>query len=363
MAQIFEGPKRVISATNKVVTEDEVPATTTDTQSPPPLSQIIQRKTPEISKAERHLLEDLNTESPLPTQTVQSEEATNADGSIAQAISNRKNEAIAERKAARLEWGKSITDASNARMALVERMKPKDTTDEQRALRNTALGQSIGELLGAIFGGIVGLREGGSGYVPKMQGLAGKTLDRLTALKDKGIIAEKEYQGLILKAMNKNIEDRSTMVGEDYKTALNREKTALDLADYATKDDLSFGHKKALAERQIVANKELQESKAKVAADLAKQRHSYSLSEIRTSAAMKERSNKKTEDNGYEKDAAEALLAEIIAPLMEKYNIDEKTVRSIQKAVEYSGRTWDDVTVALEGGLGPESIVYLFLNH
>ena len=113
-------------------------------------------------------------------------------GGLSESLAARRSQASRSREEALSGWQKALEEQKSARLALVNAAKPKseDTAKEQRRLRNLAIGQAVGEFVGALFGGIQGLgSRSGRGYVPKMPGLYRNTLARLQQLRDNDILA------------------------------------------------------------------------------------------------------------------------------------------------------------------------------
>ena len=113
-------------------------------------------------------------------------------GGLSESLAARRAQASRSREEALSGWQKALEEQKSARLALVNAAKPKseDTAKEQRRLRNVAIGQAVGEFVGALFGGIQGLgSRSGRGYVPKMPGLYRNTLAQLQQLRDNDILA------------------------------------------------------------------------------------------------------------------------------------------------------------------------------
>lgn len=312
-----------------------------------------------------------------------------SDG-LVKTIAERLNRAQKTREESQQAWRQQLSEASNVRMALAERLKPEDTTHEQRNLRRLAIGQSIGELLGATFGGIIGLRNGGGGYVPRMPGMAGKTLDRLTALKDRGVIADKQYQGLMSQLLSQDSADRLSLAKEDYREAQDNEARARDMQDNITQQGLLNTYRTASQDKDIAARKKLFDLKVAAEKEIAERDHKNKLSErqpkassippsdefIRTKNMLLPSTVKvnnrglvevvgKKSYNKQEVEYAESLAREVL-PIRKEYNLSDRDIQRLQEAMVANTSTpytWNYIKNALEERWSVDEIVGYINEH
>ena len=127
--------------------------------------------------------------------------------------------------------------------------KPVQHFDEAKRLRRVAIAQALGELVGKIGEGIVAFGKGGEGYVTAPQGLYNKTIERMQALRDKGVAAQDEYDKLM-----------ATIKQKRYDNAAANNKAYIERLQGQLDD----------AEKQIVANENARVKRQEVLADYAK---------------------------------------------------------------------------------------------
>lgn len=298
-------------------------------------------------------------------------------GGLSESLAARRSQASRSREEALSGWQKALEEQKSARLALVNAAKPKseDTAKEQRRLRNLAIGQAVGEFVGALFGGIQGLgSRSGRGYVPKMPGLYRNTLARLQQLRDNDILANEKYRNLMGSMLERNAGDRAAAAKARYDAAVKD-----GLAADAMQDKVALAAAQARA-REIMAEKEaewrlkLEGGKDKARQALEKTKHGYRMEErgiyggdvdyltklllpkTRTSATSgtqwgrTETSTTVRDATSYSKQevAAAMALARRIAPMVERYHLKDKEVLYLKRIAEKYNKSWEEIAELLD---------------
>lgn len=298
-------------------------------------------------------------------------------GGLSESLAARRSQASRSREEALSGWQKALEEQKSARLALVNAAKPKseDTAKEQRRLRNLAIGQAVGEFVGALFGGIQGLgSRSGRGYVPKMPGMYRNTLARLQQLRDNDILANEKYRNLMGSMLERNAGDRAAAAKARYDAAVKD-----GLAADAMQDKVALAAAQARA-REILAEKEaewrlkLEGGKDKTRQALEKTKHGYRMEErgiyggdvdyltklllpkTRTSATSgtqwgrTETSTTVRDATSYSKQevAAAMALARRIAPMVERYHLKDKEVLYLKRIAEKYNKSWEEIAELLD---------------
>ena len=298
-------------------------------------------------------------------------------GGLSESLAARRSQASRSREEALSGWQKALEEQKSARLALVNAAKPKseDTAKEQRRLRNVAIGQAVGEFVGALFGGIQGLGSRlGRGYVPKMPGMYRNTLARLQQLRDNDILANEKYRNLMGSMLERNAGDRAAAAKARYDAAVKD-----GLAADAMQDKVALAAAQARA-REILAEKEaewrlkLEGGKDKARQALEKTKHGYRMEErgiyggdvdyltklllpkTRTSATSgtqwgrTETSTTVRDATSYSKQevAAAMALARRIAPMVERYHLKDKEVLYLKRIAEKYNKSWEEIAELLD---------------
>ena len=298
-------------------------------------------------------------------------------GGLSESLAARRSQASRSREEALSGWQKALEEQKSARLALVNAAKPKseDTAKEQRRLRNLAIGQAVGEFVGALFGGIQGLgSRSGRGYVPKMPGMYRNTLARLQQLRDNDILANEKYRNLMGSMLDRNAGDRAAAAKARYDAAVKD-----GLAADAMQDKVALAAAQARA-REILAEKEaewrlkLEGGKDKTRQALEKTKHGYRMEErgiyggdvdyltklllpkTRTSATSgtqwgrTETSTTVRDATSYSKQevAAAMALARRIAPMVERYHLKDKEVLYLKRIAEKYNKSWEEIAELLD---------------
>lgn len=309
-------------------------------------------------------------------------------GGLSKSLAARRSQASRSREEALSGWQKALEEQKSARLALVSAAKPKsgDTAKEQRRLRNLAIGQAVGEFVGALFGGIQGLgSRSGRGYVPKMPGLYRNTLARLQQLRDNDILANEKYRNLMGSMLERNAGDRAAAARERWRDAAAEEKQLRTAQDYMDREAMRAGNRSDAYERQ-----------AAVRADLQQKRHQQRLIEQRNAAILKGTGTGVDDDVTYltklllpktrtsttsggkfdmttvrdvtsynkQEVAAATALARQIAPIRKRYELSDYDIGILQEAITAKpsvGIGWEQIADALAEGYSVDDIV-LFIR-
>lgn len=184
-------------------------------------------------------------------------------GGLSQALEVRKQRAAQRKEEALRDWNKALEEQQSARVALVNAARPRDTSTEQRKLRNLAYGQAIGEFLGSLFGGIYGLgSSSGRGYVAKMPGMYAGTMKRIQELEDNDIIAGEKFRNLMASIRERNASDRAAAAQAGYEAADKDDRAADELLYKALLSSRQARDRAALAEQQAEWRRDLAEYNA-----------------------------------------------------------------------------------------------------
>jgi hypothetical protein len=288
-------------------------------------------------------------------------------GGLSASMAKRRQSAGKRREDAMREWERRLAEQEHARLALVNTVKPENTAKEQRKLRNLAIGQAVGEFVGALFGGIHGLgSRAGRGYVPKMPGMYRNTLERLQQLKNHDIIANQRFRGLMGSMLERNAGDRAALARERWRDAAAEEKQLSTAQDYMDREAMRAGNRRELYEEQAEIRRELQQ-----------ERHKQRLTEQRNAAVLKggadddvayltklllPKTRTSTTTGGkfptrtvrdatsYSKQevVAATALAKQIAPIIDRYDLSDKEVVYLNELTRKYSIKWDQIAALLE---------------
>lgn len=187
-------------------------------------------------------------------------------GGLSESLAARRAQASRSREEALSGWQKALEEQKSARLALVNAAKPKseDTAKEQRRLRNVAIGQAVGEFVGALFGGIQGLgSRSGRGYVPKMPGLYRNTLAQLQQLRDNDILANEKYRNLMGSMLERNAGDRAAAAKARYDAAVKDGQAADAMQDKVALAAAQARWREKMAEEEAERRKALEDDRTK----------------------------------------------------------------------------------------------------
>lgn len=317
-------------------------------------------------------------------------------GGLSASMAKRRQSAGKRREDAMREWERRLAEQEHARLALVNTVKPEDTTREQRKLRNLAIGQAVGEFVGALFGGIYGLgSRSGRGYVPRMPGMYRNTLGRLQQLKNYDILARERFRNQMGSMLDRNAGDRAAPARERYRDAATEEKQLRTAQDYMDRETMRADARMGAYDRQGEVRRSLNDQQAELREELQRQRHEQRMAEQRNAAALKggagagddvayltklllPRTRTSTTTGGkfptttvrdassYNKPevAAATALAKQIAPVRKQYGLSDYDINILQDAITTkpsAGIGWQQIADALAEGYSVDDIV-LFIR-
>lgn len=313
-------------------------------------------------------------------------------GGLSASMAERRQSAGKRREDAMREWERRLAEQEHARLALVNTVKPENTTREQRKLRNLAIGQAVGEFVGALFGGIYGLgSRSGRGYVPKMPGMYRNTLGRLQQLKNYDILARERFRNQMGSMLERNAGDRAALARERYRDAAAEEKQSRTAQDYMDRETMRANARMGVYDRQGEVRRSLNDQQAELQKELQRQRHEQRMAEQRNAAALKDgagtgddvayltklllpKTRTSTTTGGkvptrtvrdaasYNKPevAAATALAKQIAPIRKQYGLSDYDINILQDAITAMpsvGVGWQQIADALAEGYSVDDIV------
>ena len=312
-------------------------------------------------------------------------------GGLSESLAARRAQASRSREEALSGWQKALEEQKSARLALVNAAKPKseDTAKEQRRLRNVAIGQAVGEFVGALFGGIQGLgSRSGRGYVPKMPGLYRNTLAQLQQLRDNDILANEKYRNLMGSMLERNAGDRAAAAKARYDAAVKDGQAADAMQDKVALAAAQARWRKKMAEEEAERRKALEDDRTKARQALEGTKHRNRMEErggraddadvsyltklllpkTRTSTTSGGKFDMTTvrDVTSYNKQevAAATALARQIAPIRKRYELSDYDIGILQEAITAKpsvGIGWEQIADALAEGYSVDDIV-LFIR-
>lgn len=309
-------------------------------------------------------------------------------GGLSESLAARRAQASRSREEAMSGWQKALEEQKSARLALVNAAKPKpaDAAKEQRRLRNLALGQAVGEFVGALFGGIQGLgSRSGRGYVPKMPGLYRNTLAQLQRLRDNDILANEKYRNLMGSMLERNAGDRAAAAKARYDAAVKDGQAADAMQDKVALAAAQARWREKMAEEEAKRRTALEGDKSKARQALEGTKHRNRMEERGSSGSdvdyltklLLPKTRTSTTSGGkfdmttvrdvtsYNKQevAAATALARRIAPMVERHKLYDKDVLYLKNIVDKYAVSWDVIAGLLDGGVAVGDIsAYLAEN-
>ena len=326
---------------------------------------------PETMEAPVIREEEAIPESPEANETMAPEPYAEFGG-LAENLAARRAQASRSREEAMSDWQKALEEQKSARLALVNaaRPKPADAAKKQRKLRNLALGQAVGEFVGALFGGIQGLgSRSGRGYVPKMPGLYRNTLARLQQLRDNDILANDKYRNLMGSMLERNAGDRAAEAKARYYAAVKDGQAADAMQDKVALARLQARWREKRAEEEAKRRRALEGDKAKARQALEGTKHSNRMEERagdddvayltklllpknRTSTTSGGKFDMTTvrDVTSYNKQevAAATALARQIAPMVKRHRLKDKEVLYLKSIAEKYSKSWEEIAELLD---------------
>lgn len=294
-------------------------------------------------------------------------------GGLSQALEVRKQRAAQRKEEALRDWNKALEEQQSARVALVNAARPRDTSTEQRKLRNLAYGQAIGEFLGSLFGGIYGLgSSSGRGYVAKMPGMYAGTMKRIQELEDNDIIAGEKFRNLMASIRERNASDRAAVAQASYEAADKDDRAADELLYKTLLSGRQARDRAALAEQQAEWRRDLAEYNAGAKKELEGQKSQNRMREkgvsdsgddvayltklllpktrTSTTSGGKFPTTTVRDATSYNKQevAAAAALARRIAPLCRRHDLQDRDILYLKNIVDKYAVSWDVIADLLD---------------
>lgn len=309
-------------------------------------------------------------------------------GGLSESLAARRSRASRSREEALSSWQKALEEQKSARLALVNAAKPKDTAKEQRKLRNLALGQAVGEFVGALFGGIQGLgSRSGRGYVPQMPGMYKNTLVRLQQLRDNDIIANEKYRNLMGSMMERNAGDRAAAAKARYDAAVKDGLAADAMQDKVALAAAQARWREKMAEEEAERRKVLEGDKAKARQALEGTKHGNRMKQVdhadylrggfggdgdvayltrlllpktrtSTTSGGKFPTTTVRDATSYSKQevAAATELARRIAPIVGRHKLKDADVLYLKSIAEKYKKSWEEIAELLDVGVSVDDI-------
>lgn len=296
-------------------------------------------------------------------------------GGLSQALEVRKQRAAQRKEEALRDWNKALEEQQSARVALVNAARPRDTSTEQRKLRNLAYGQAIGEFLGSLFGGIYGLgSSSGRGYVAKMPGMYAGTMKRIQELEDNDIIAGEKFRNLMASIRERNASDRAAVAQAGYEAADKDDRAADELLYKTLLSGRQARDRAALAEQQAEWRRDLAEYNAGARKELEGKKSQNRMREkgiygtgrdddvayltklllpktrTSTTSGGKFPTTTVRDATSYNKQevAAAAALARRIAPLRRRHDLQDRDILYLKNIVDKYAVSWDVIADLLD---------------
>lgn len=171
---------------------------------------------------------------------------------------------------------KQYDENRNARLALAEQLlKPKDRTPEYKRQRNVALGQAIGQALGAIFSGAIssgGIGKMGYGHVALPDDLASKSYADALKQKELGVQEQQEYDKLLYGITADLNDDGLKLAEQRYKDTVARENLneRLNATAEANRQKMEFNAEQNELNRE--SNERVAKARANASVQVARER-------------------------------------------------------------------------------------------
>ena len=255
--------------------------------------------------------------------------------------------------------------------------KPKDTGDEQRRLKRIALGQAIGQLVGAIGAGVVGATTEGWTPAPSPSNLYNAAAARLQQLRQEEDADQQTYANLMAR-LQREIEQGQYNAAKDELDAVDKDVKNLE----------------ALLARMQIAREQIEAARQRNDADNVAhaERTEATIESQERRAAMRQQGNggassltdnatrilgfllpsektttRSSEDGtttttqpyqSYNKQLVNAMS--VVAKQLDNLNVAPNDAGRIQRAIEVSqnaNANWDNVILALSNGYSVDDII------
>lgn len=297
------------------------------------------------------------------------------EGGIYAQLQQRLQTATQNRDRAARRWRDSYEKTGDVMRSFVP--KPKDTGDEQRRLKRIALGQTIGQLVGALGAGVVGATTEGWTPAASPAGLYNPAAARLQQLREQEDRDIRDYNNLMAKI-------QQSLAGGDQAVAQQELKRATDdvadLERLLAQIEIARERNEALASRQDAnnefkagenqANRENQRVIAGIRAskngdvggmtDNATRILGYLLPEEKkvTRTAGDKTTTTSQPYQSYNKQLVNAMS--VVAKKLDSYNVAPHDAGRLNAAIAKSANSsanWDNVMLALSNGYSVDEII------
>lgn len=105
-----------------------------------------------------------------------------------------------QREELRKAYGEALKNRTSVMGSLLQEQKPQYDEKKEKRLRNTAIAQSVGDMLSAAARGIFAFNKKGAGYVPKVEGNSAlKSIEAINDMQEEYRRRNEQWRGLDLK--------------------------------------------------------------------------------------------------------------------------------------------------------------------
>lgn len=297
------------------------------------------------------------------------------EGGIYAQLQQRLQTATQNRDRAARRWRDSYEKTGDVMRSFVP--KPKDTGDEQRRLKRIALGQAIGQLVGALGAGVVGATTEGWTPAASPAGLYNPAAARLQQLREQEDRDIRDYNNLMAKIQQSLAAGDQAVAQQELKRATD---DVADLERLLAQIEIARERNEALASRQDAnnefkagenqANRENQRVIAGIRAskngdvggmtDNATRILGYLLPEEKkvTRTAGDKTTTTSQPYQSYNKQLVNAIS--VVAKKLDSYNVAPHDAGRLNAAIAKSANSsanWDNVMLALSNGYSVDEII------
>lgn len=301
-------------------------------------------------------------------------------GGVYEQLQERLQAATDNRNRAARRWRDSYEKTGDVMRGFIP--KPKDTGDEQRRLKRIALGQAIGQLVGAIGAGVVGATTEGWTPTPTPANLYNGAAARLQQLRQEEDADRQTYANLMAR-IQREIEQGQ----------YNAAKDELDAAENDVKNLETLLTRMQIAREQIEAERQRNDANNVARAERTESTNEsqerraamrqqgnggwgtlsvYGEDPVMTAALLPEtKTTTRTNENGevttttssrtsYSK--VEQMEAAHLGKELKQYGVTPSQARRLRGAVERTTATWDTIIYYLQQGYSADYIADLIIG-
>ena len=297
------------------------------------------------------------------------------EGGIYAQLQQRLQTATQNRDRAARRWRDSYEKTGDVMRSFVP--KPKDTGDEQRRLKRIALGQAIGQLVGALGAGVVGATTEGWTPAASPAGLYNPAAARLQQLREQEDRDIRDYNNLMAKIQQSLTAGDQAVAQQELKRATD---DVADLERLLAQIEIARERNEALSSRQDAnnefkagenqANRENQRFIAGIRAskngdvggmtDNATRILGYLLPEEKkvTRTAGDKTTTTSQPYQSYNKQLVNAMS--VVAKKLDSFNVAPHDAGRLNAAIAKSANSsanWDNVMLALSNGYSVDEII------